>query len=122
MKNLIRLEEFALFGLAFWFILPLGYAWWWFFLLLLTPDLSALGYLINPRVGALTYNLVHHRGVAAVLIVTGALSSQPALQFAGWLLFGHSSMDRAFGYGLKYQDSFHNTHLGPIGQAARNNP
>ncbi len=119
MKNLIRLEEFALFGLAFWLTLPLGYAWWWFFVLLLAPDLSAIGYLAGPQVGAITYNLAHHRGVAALVIVAGALANQPALQFAGWLLLGHASLDRAFGYGLKYPDSFHNTHLGPIGPAAR---
>jgi hypothetical protein len=39
------------------------------------------------------------------------------LQLAGIILFTHSSMDRVFGYGLKYPDSFNNTHLGPIGKA-----
>lgn len=119
MKTLIRLEELALFALAFFLTLPLGFAWWWFFLLLLVPDLSALGYLLGPRVGAFTYNLAHHRGLAAGLILAASLANLPALQFGGWLLLGHASLDRAFGYGLKYPDSFQNTHLGAIGPAAR---
>jgi hypothetical protein len=32
-------------------------------------------------------------------------------------MLGHSSADRILGYGLKYSDSFHHTHLGWIGRA-----
>lgn len=32
------------------------------------------------------------------------------------ILFGHSAMDRIFGYGLKFNDNFKNTHLGWIGK------
>jgi hypothetical protein len=35
---------------------------------------------------------------------------------AGTILLGHSSLDRVLGYGLKYPDSFQNTHLGVIGR------
>jgi hypothetical protein len=38
----------------------------------------------------------------------------PVMQLAGVILFGHSSMDRIFGYGLKYSDSFQHTHLGML--------
>ena len=31
-------------------------------------------------------------------------------------LFGHSSFDRVFGYGLKHENAFQNTHLGRIGR------
>jgi hypothetical protein len=34
---------------------------------------------------------------------------------AGSLLLFHSSVDRVLGYGLKYRDSFGDTHLGRIG-------
>ncbi len=34
-------------------------------------------------------------------------------------LFAHSSMDRMLGYGLKYEDSFGNTHLGMIGKKSK---
>jgi hypothetical protein len=36
--------------------------------------------------------------------------------FAGTILLGHSSFDRVFGYGLKHEDAFQNTHLGMIGR------
>jgi hypothetical protein len=38
------------------------------------------------------------------------------LQIAGIILFGHSSMDRTFGYGLKLGEGFKYTHLGIIGK------
>ena len=41
---------------------------------------------------------------------------QQMLMFAGTILLGHSSLDRVFGYGLKYPDSFKATHLGMIGR------
>lgn len=34
---------------------------------------------------------------------------------AGVILFAHASMDRIFGYGLKYADDFKHTHLQEIG-------
>ena len=38
------------------------------------------------------------------------------LFIAGIILFGHSSMDRMFGYGLKLKEGFKYTHLGMIGK------
>jgi hypothetical protein len=38
------------------------------------------------------------------------------LILSGIILFGHSAMDRALGYGLKYPDSFQHTHLGWVGK------
>jgi len=116
MKNLLRLEELFLFGLAIFLFWRLGYGWAWYALLFLAPDLSMLGYLANPRLGASTYNLIHHKGLAVALYVLGYLLSVPWLMFAGALLLGHSSLDRVFGYGLKYPDAFQNTHLGRIGR------
>jgi hypothetical protein len=74
------------------------------------------GYLINSRSGAFFYNLVHHRGVAIIIGIAGFLyQSDPTIMLA-MILFAHSSMDRMFGYGLKYADSFQHTHLGRIGK------
>ncbi len=100
----------------FWLTTHLGYAWWLFPVWLLAPDISMLGYLINPKVGAWLYNIVHHQILAIGLGVVGLLTNAPDLLFAGILLFGHSAMDRAFGYGLKYTDDFKHTHLGWIGK------
>lgn len=117
MKNLLKLEELLLFGLSLFLFSQLDYGWVWYALFFLTPDLSMLGYLANPRVGAWTYNLIHHKGVAVALYVLGYLLSVPWLMFAATILLGHSSLDRVFGYGLKYPDAFQNTHLGVIGKA-----
>ena len=116
MKNLIKIEEFALFILSIYLFTRLDYAWWWYALLFLAPDLGMLGYLINPRAGALTYNLLHHKAIAVVVYLIGAVLSIPPLQLAGVIILGHSSADRVLGYGLKYPDAFQHTHLGWIGR------
>lgn len=116
MKNLLKIEEFLLFGLALFLFSGLDYGWGWYALLFLTPDLSMLGYLANPRLGAWTYNLVHHKGISVALYLLGYVLSVPWLMLAGTVLLGHSSLDRVFGYGLKYSDAFQNTHLGVIGK------
>ncbi len=117
MKNLIKLEEFFLFGLALFLFSSLDYSWGWYALFFFAPDLSILGYLANPEIGSWTYNLIHHKGVAVALYVLGHLLSVPWLIFAGTVLLGHSSLDRVFGYGLKFPDAFQNTHLGRIGRS-----
>lgn len=116
MKFLLRLEEALMFGAAIYLSNLLPFPGWYFWAWFLAPDLGFLGYAVNTRVGAFTYNLLHHKGVAVILYFLGLFLSNPMLQFAGILLFGHSSFDRMLGYGLKYPDSFQNTHLGPIGQ------
>ena len=118
MKNLVRLEELFLVILSFYLFLTLRFAWWWFLVLLLTPDLSMIGYLFNPRVGAILYNVVHHRMTSVLLFLLGGMLPAQWMQAAALILFGHSSLDRVFGYGLKYLDSFQHTHLGMIGQPA----
>jgi len=118
MKNLLKLEEAFMFGLSIFLFSKLDYAWWWYPVLILAPDLSMIGYLLNTRIGALTYDFIHHKGLGIALWILGVVISNQLLQLIGLILFGHSSMDRALGYGLKYPDSFHNTHLGKIGRQA----
>ncbi len=115
MKKILAVEEFLLFLLAIFLFHLLNYPWWLFPVLLLAPDLSMAGYLFSPRLGAILYNFVHHRAVGISLYILGALLGIEPLQLAGLILFGHSSLDRVLGYGLKYADSFQNTHLGRIG-------
>lgn len=121
MKNLLRIEEAMMLALAVFLNSFLPYSWWLYWVLFLVPDVSFLGYAINPRVGAALYNTFHHKGVAVAMFVAGVYFSNSALQFSGLLFFGHSSFDRLLGYGLKYPDSFHNTHLGPIGKSDKQN-
>jgi hypothetical protein len=119
MKTLLNLEDLGKLAGAYILTLVIGFQWWAFFAWLLVPDVSMIGYLLNTRVGAWLYNFVHHQGVSVAVGLTGLYLGDPNIQFAGLLLFGHSAMDRIFGYGLKYEDSFHNTHLGIIGKTQR---
>jgi hypothetical protein len=116
MKKLLTLEEIAQFLLGIFLFSRLDFAWWWFPALILVPDLSMVGYLVNPKVGAWAYNFFHHKLLAVVVFVVGALLDSQVFMLAGAILFAHSAMDRIFGYGLKYEDAFTNTHLGRIGK------
>lgn len=116
MKTTLSLEDIGEFVLAVFLFSRLDYTWWWFPALLLLPDLSMIGYLINTQIGAFLYNFVHHKAVAISVFLIGSALSFSALTLAGIILFAHSAMDRLFGYGLKYTDSFRHTHLGWIGK------
>ena len=116
MKNLLKLEELLMLGLALFLFSGLDYGWGWYALLFFAPDLSMIGYLANPRLGSWTYNLIHHKGLSVALYVLGYLTVTPWLMFTGTILLGHSSFDRVLGYGLKHEDAFQNTHLGRIGR------
>ena len=116
MKNLIRIEELGMLSLAVYLFSLLDYSLWLFAVLFLTPDIGMLGYLINTKAGAVTYNILHHKGLAIALYLAGISLNIPILMFVGLLLFAHSSFDRILGYGLKYSDNFKHTHLGWIGE------
>ena len=116
MSNLIKLEEVGQFLLSLFLFNQLDYAWWVFPACLLLPDVSMLGYLINPKIGAWIYNLFHHKFLGISLLLLGFWWNHPPLGLTGAILFGHSAMDRIFGYGLKFEDNFKNTHLGWFGK------
>jgi hypothetical protein len=117
MKNFLKLEEAGLFLLSLVIYSELDTPWWLFGALLLAPDIGMLGYIVNERVGAFTYNLLHHKGVAVVLYLAGIQYHLPVIAIAGIIILAHASMDRIFGYGLKYADAFKHTHLGWIGES-----
>ena len=116
MKNLIKIEEAGLFLLSLWIFSQTNENWWWFVGLFFAPDFSMLGYLFGNKVGAWSYNIFHHRGLAVILGILGWYFHTPELIFIGILLFSHSSFDRMLGYGLKYEQGFKFTHLGEIGK------
>ena len=117
MKNLLKLEELFMFALSIFLFSKLDFSWWWYPVLLLTPDFSMIGYLVSPQAGAMVYNFVHHKALGISIFMLGLILVSQPLQLAGLILFGHSSMDRVLGYGLKHSDSFQHTHLGMIGRA-----
>jgi hypothetical protein len=116
MKKIIQIEELALLLASIFLFSRLHFSWWWFPLLILTPDLSMAGYLANKKVGAVVYNIFHHKALALGCIFLGIYLGDQTVQLMGIILFGHSSMDRMMGYGLKYYKGFQYTHLGMIGK------
>jgi len=116
MKTLIKIEELAMLGISIYALYLLNAPWWCYLLLGLGPDISMLAYAGGNRAGGIVYNIFHHKGIGIVLFVAGLLLSEQTLQIAGIILFGHASMDRMFGYGLKQLIGFKYTHLGVIGR------
>ena len=130
MKKLLRSEELAQFLVCLCALVMNDVPWWAYLLLVLGPDIGMMGYLRGPRTGAFFYNILHHKGlailVAALSFVSEGLNMllaapniAPVLFLGGIILYGHASMDRVFGYGLKFGDHFQHTHLGWIGKAGR---
>ena len=94
-------------------------SWLLFAALLLVPDVSFAAYLAGPRVGALCYNLVHTTIGPIALWVVGSIVASPVSFAVALIWLAHIGIDRALGYGLKYDAGFGFTHLGRIGPAAR---
>ena len=108
---LLRLEGFVVLTVSFAAYHELSGNWLLFFLLFLWPDLFMLGYLVNVRLGASLYNLVH--------AYTGPLLLGAVAVFEHWhntllvtlIWTAHIGLDRMLGYGLKYPTFFRDTHL-----------
>jgi len=114
MKTILKLEEAAMTAFAIYLltIYNLSLPFWIWLILFFSPDIGMLGYLVNTTTGAFTYNIFHHKGIAIVLAVSGYILQIDIVTSIGILLF--ASFDRLFGYGLKYANSFKNTHLGSL--------
>lgn len=114
----IKIEEAAITAVCIYLLTNyhLGLPVWMWALLFFSPDFSMLGYLLSSRIGAVSYNLFHHRAVALVLLTFGFLMNLDVLIAGGLLLAAHSSFDRMLGYGLKFPDDFKHTSLGWIGK------
>ncbi len=93
--------------------------WPWLFVFFLAFDLSMLGYLRGTKLGAWIYNAGHLYVGAVLLALPYAFLG---LRWAGVLSLAwafHVAVDRALGYGLKFDDDFQHTHLGTIGRGGR---
>lgn len=123
MKEILKLEELAMFLASILLLYVFKVEWWWYLIMFIGPDVSMLGYLAGNKLGAWSYNLFHHKGIALLscamaflLKLVFPLFDSDWIFVLGIVLFGHSSMDRVFGYGLKYENGFKFTHLGEIGK------
>jgi hypothetical protein len=112
----LRAEALAVFLAGVVAYLQLGGNPWFLLPLLLVPDVSMMGYLGGPRLGAITYNAVHNLAVALGALAVGWLAALAPLALLGAILVAHVGMDRALGYGLKLPTDFRDTHLGRIGR------
>jgi hypothetical protein len=112
----LRIEGLAVFAAGLAGFLCLGPQWWAVPLLLLVPDVSMVGYLRGPRVGAIVYNLAHDLATGVVIAAVGLASGSVPVAAIGAIFVAHSGMDRMMGYGLKLPSSFKDTHLGRIGR------
>lgn len=102
--------------LSFLLSMRLGFDWWLYVILLFLPDISIAGYMFGNKVGTAIYNLFHHKAVAVAIALSGLYLGNNVVVLAGLVLFGHSSFDRIFGFGLKFPDNFNHTHMGMIGK------
>lgn len=119
-RILLRLEGLGLFALCVLLYGNSGLSWITFAILFFVPDLSFLGYLAGPRVGAVVYNLAHDTLGPLLLVILGFIFAAHAYVLAVALIWlAHIGFDRALGYGLKYQAGFSFTHLGRIGRDAK---
>ena len=113
---ILRVEAVALFVAGVLLYLQLNGNALWLLPLLLAPDLSMIGYLGGPRLGAITYNLAHNLATALVILAIGWFAAIAPLALLGAILVAHVGMDRSLGYGLKLPTDFKDTHLGRIGR------
>ena len=118
-----RIESGMIGALAISATISISPALWWFPLaLFLIFDLSTLGYLHSPAVGAFWYNAIHTYNWPALLAIIALVTRGSSPSLSKWLALialawaFHVGMDRMLGYGLKLSDAFTNTHLGPIGK------
>ena len=116
---LLRLEGLVAAAATAYLYARTGERWWIFAALWLTPDLSMLGYLLEPCRAARIYNVCHTYLLPGVLagIGIGLHAHMPYVIALIWA--NHIGVDRLLGYGLKHRDGFGWTHLGPIGSARR---
>ncbi|MEJ2203904.1 MAG: DUF4260 domain-containing protein [Gemmatimonadota bacterium] len=89
----------------------LGGAWVWFAVLFLVPDLSILGYLGGPRIGAVVYNVAHTYCVPFVLLLLWLIVPEVVMLRIVTIWVAHIGLDRMLGFGLKDATGFKHTHL-----------
>jgi len=115
-RAILRLEGAALALSAVFFFWHSHGSWLLFAVLILAPDLSFFAYLISPPIGAIAYNLVHSTIGPLVLLAAAVWFGCPRGESIALIWLTHVGIDRALGYGLKYQTAFGDTHLGHIGR------
>ncbi|MEW9675169.1 DUF4260 domain-containing protein [Lentibacillus sp. L22] len=110
----LRIEGLLVLALSIYVYFYLQFSWIMFVILLLSPDLSALGYLKNNKIGSIFYNLFHTYSIPMTIIIYSLLTHSQTLLMISLIWVAHIGMDRMLGYGLKYPTKFQDTHLNRI--------
>jgi len=110
----VRADAAFVFALTLTAIAVTHGSWAQFALLLLVPDVSMLGYLVNSRVGAATYNIGHLHALPMALLVWAVTTAHTAWTLPALTWIAHIAMDQALGYGLKLPTAFKDTVLGRL--------
>jgi hypothetical protein len=116
-RLILRLEGGAVLAAAAAAYAHAGQGWGLFALMFLVPDLSMLGYLRGPRLGAACYNAGHSYLGPAALGAVALAAAQPLGVALALIWIAHIGFDRLLGYGLKHVAGFGFTHLGAVGSA-----
>jgi hypothetical protein len=111
-----RAEGAVLFASATLSYIVLGSNIWLFILLFFAIDAFMAGYLVNPKIGAVIYNIGHSLIAPLLLALIAFVTSNLLIASLSCIWFAHIGFDRAFGYGLKLATGFRHTHLGDIGK------
>lgn len=110
-NHIIRIENGLAFALSFYIYMQLDFPIWLFFVLLLVPDLTMIGYAMNKKIGVIVYNVGHSFVLPLLLALCYVYFSKDYLLIIAIIWLAHIFMDRLFGFGLKYKDSFNKTHI-----------
>jgi hypothetical protein len=110
--TILRLEGFTVLAVSATAFAALQASWWLFAALFFAPDISFLAYLVNPRLGAIVYNMLHSYIAPLALGLAAHFGHAQVLLPVALIWVAHIGFDRAAGYGLKYGSAFGDTHLG----------
>ena len=110
-RRLLHLEGLAVLVASLALYFDAGYGWLLLVVLFLAPDVSTIGYLAGPAVGAVTYDVVHTYVWPIALGVVGVLGDSGSAVQIALIWTAHIGMDRMLGYGLKYPTAFRDTHI-----------
>jgi hypothetical protein len=110
-RSTLRAEGLPLFVAGAAAYGAVGGPWLAFIPLLIVPDVSAIGFVRDARLGAATYNVAHNLVTAGAVLGLGLWLAIGWLAIIGAILLAHIGMDRVAGYGLKYPTTFKDTHF-----------
>lgn len=110
-RALLHAEGAAVAAAAIALYFHADFPWWLLVALALAPDLSMVGYLAGPTIGAAAYDAAHTYSFPVALAAVGLIVDAATAVQLGLIWLTHIGVDRAVGYGLKYPTGFKDTHL-----------